>query len=53
MSLDSQVLWIRDLIDHESKKWNQNMLDKILLPYDKERINQIHIGNDEDEDTTM
>lgn len=42
-----------DLIGQEFNKWNKNMLDKTFLAYDKERINQILIGNNMDEDTII
>lgn len=48
--LETRIIEFRDLIDKETKVWNQNLLEYIFLTKDKEVIKDIPLQSMEEED---
>lgn len=44
------MFWVRDLIDEANQKWNIPKLKRTFIPYDIEKIIQIPIENQEEEE---
>lgn len=51
--MDSNVLWIRDLIDQKGQKWNIPVIENVFLSYDSQLILQISFDSLDQEDTIM
>ena len=47
------MLWVRDLIEQGSNKWNLHIIKDTLIPYDNDIINQIPISNQNEKDIVM
>lgn len=51
--LESNVFWVRDLIDEESHKWNIHLLERTFNNYDIEKNLQIPLDNHDEENALM